>query len=88
MAADAVLKLANASGLEWLATVGLSWVETIIDDQFELFANRLWLLEDCLSELRRPGAVTDEVRSRYHRIVDGLAAAGDRSAIRLQQLDE
>jgi hypothetical protein len=87
-AVDAVIKFAKGTPLEWQMTVGLTWIETIIDGRFELIANHLWLLEEWLTELRNTGAIVGEVKNQYHRIVDGLAAAGDRAAVRLQQLDE
>jgi len=66
----------------------LTWIETIIDGRFDLIANHLWLHEEWLTELRSAGAIVGEVKRQYHRIVDALAAAGDRAAVRLQQLDE
>jgi len=87
-AVDAVIKFAKGTPLEWQTTVALTWIETIIDGRFDLIANHLWLHEEWLTELRSAGAIVGEVKRQYHRIVDGLAAAGDRAAVRLQQLDE
>ena len=87
-AVDAVIKFAKGTPREWQTTVALTWIETIIDGRFDLIANHLWLLEEWLTELRSAGAIVGEVKNQYHRIVDGLAAAGDRAAVRLQQLDE
>ncbi|MBT8162723.1 MULTISPECIES: hypothetical protein [Arthrobacter] len=87
-AIDAVIKFAKGTALAWQTTVAMTWIETIIDGRFDLIANHLWLLEEWLTELRRAEVVTGEVKNQYHRIVDGLAAAGDRAAVRLQQLDE
>lgn len=87
-AVDAVIKFAKGAPLEWQATVGLTWVEEIIDGRFSQVANRLWLTEEWLIRLRSSGRMTGADRTRYHRIVDGLAAAGDRAAVTLQQLDE
>lgn len=72
----------------WQTSVALDWIETIIDDRYDLIANRLYYLEEWLSELRNAGLILGEMKNQYHRIVDGLAAAGDRAAVRLQQLDE
>lgn len=87
-AVDAVIGFAKSTTLEWQTTVALTWIETIIDGRFDLSANRLWLLEEWLTDLRNTGAIVGDVKSHYHRIVDGLAAAGDHGAVRLQQLDE
>jgi|GEM_PF-6819465 len=88
-AADAVVKFARSASLEWQASTALILIEGIMGTSFNLFANRLFHLEDWLSGLRKEGMLAaGEVQSRYHRIVDGLAAAGDRGAVKLQQLDE
>jgi biotin operon repressor len=87
-AVDAVVKFAKGTTLEWQTTVALTWIETIIDGRFDLIANHLWHLEEWLTDIRSAGAIVGKVKSHYHRIVDGLAAAGDRGAVRLQQLDE
>jgi hypothetical protein len=87
-AVDAVIELAKTAPSRWQTTVALSWIESIIGGRYDLFANHLWLLEEWLAEHRRGGRLVGETRRQYHRIVDGLAAAGDRSAVRLQQLDE
>jgi hypothetical protein len=87
-AVDAVIKFGKSAPRKWQTTVALDWMETIIDGRYDLIANRLYYLEEWLSELRSAGLVRDEVKDQYHRIVDGLAAAGDRAAVRLQQLDE
>lgn len=87
-AVDAVIKFAKGTTLEWQTTIALTWIETIIDGRFDLSANRLWLIEEWLTDLRNTGAIVGDVKSQYHRIVDGLAAAGDHGAVRLQQLDE
>lgn len=85
---DAVIKFAKSAPLQWQTTTALTWIESIIDGRYDLIANHLWLLEEWLTALRDSGVVVGDIRSRYHRVVDGLAAAGDRAAVRLQQLDE
>lgn len=87
-AVDAVIKFAKSTPIQWQTTVALTWIETIIGDRFDLIANHLWLLEEWMIDLRSSGTITGEAQSQYHRIVDGLASAGDRAAVRLQQLDE
>lgn len=87
-AVDAVIKFAKGAPLQWQTTVAFSWIETIIDGRHDLIANQVWLLEEWLTELRNQDVLVGDVKGSYHRIVDGLAAAGDRAAVRLQQLDE
>lgn len=87
-AVDAVIKLAKCAPLEWQSTTALSWIEQIINDRWDLMANHLWFLGEWLTDLRDRGALTGETERRYHRLIDGLAAAGDHAAVRLQQLDE
>jgi hypothetical protein len=87
-AVDAIIKFAKGAPLDWQTSVALTWIETIMGERFDLIANHLWYLEEWLTELRNGGAVVGDVKSQYHRIVDGLAAAGDRGAVKLQQLDE
>ncbi|MEU7890840.1 hypothetical protein AB0B54_35520 [Microbispora bryophytorum] len=87
-AVDAVIMFAKSAPPQWQTTTALTWIESIVDGRYDLFANHLWFLEEWLAELRNSGAVVGDIKSRYHRIVDGMAAAGDRAAVRLQQLDE
>lgn len=87
-AVDAVIKFAKGAPLQWQTTVALTWIETIVDGRYGLIAHHLWHLEEWLTGLRGSGVISGEVQSQYHRIVDGLAAAGDRAAVRLQLLDE
>ncbi|MGB9248808.1 MAG: hypothetical protein WCC28_03365, partial [Mycobacterium sp.] len=87
-AVDAVIKFGKSAPRAWQTSGGLDWIEAIVDGRYDLFANRLYYLEEWLGELRSAGLILGEVRTKYHRLVDGLAAAGDRAAVRLQQLDE
>ncbi|RXZ70265.1 hypothetical protein [Agromyces albus] len=87
-AVDAVIKFAKSSPPAWQVSVALTWIEQLIDGRFGQIANHLWYLEEWFTELRQSGLLTGSARTQYHRIVDGLAAAGDRAAVRLQQLDE
>ncbi|MFA4083707.1 MarR family transcriptional regulator [Mycobacteroides salmoniphilum] len=87
-AVDAVIKFGKSAPRAWQTSVALDWIETIIGGRHDLIANRLYNLEEWLSELRNTGLVLSDARTKYHRIVDGLASAGDRAAVRLQQLDE
>jgi hypothetical protein len=87
-AVDAVIKFGKSAPRAWQASVALDWIEMIIADRYDQIANRLYYLEEWFGELRSAGLIVGEVNTKYHRIVDGLAAAGDRAAVRLQQLDE
>ncbi|MFJ6536796.1 hypothetical protein ACIQH5_11230 [Paenarthrobacter sp. NPDC091711] len=88
-AVDAIVKFSRSAAREWQASIALTWIEVVIGTRFEVFANRLYYLENWLTELRNLGAFTNgDAQSRYHRIVDGLAAAGDHGMANLQQLDE
>ncbi|WP_143229783.1 helix-turn-helix domain-containing protein [Actinophytocola xanthii] len=87
-AVDAVIKFARSAPVRWQMTTALTWIESIIDGRYDLIANHLWLLEEWVIGLRSTGVTMGEAKSRYHRIIDGLAAAGDRASVRLQQLDE
>jgi hypothetical protein len=87
-AVDAVIKFGKSAPRAWQTTVALAWIEKIIAGRYDLIANRLFYFEEWLSELRKAGLIEGDVNNQYHRIIDGLAAAGDRAAVRLQQLDE
>lgn len=87
-AIDAVIKFGKSAPMAWQTSVELDWIETLAGGRYDLIANRLYYLEEWLGELRGSGLILGEAKTRYHRIIDGLAAAGDRAAVRLQQLDE
>lgn len=87
-AVDAVIKFGKSAPRTWQTTTALSWIEAIIDGRYDLIANHLFYAEEWLTELRNASFVVAEAVSQYHRIVDGLAGAGDRAAVRLQKLDE
>lgn len=87
-AIDAVIKFGKSAPRAWQTSVELDWIETLAGGRYNLIANRLYYLEEWFGDLRSSGLVLGEVETKYHRIVDGLAAAGDRAAVRLQQLDE
>jgi hypothetical protein len=86
-AADALIKLARCGSPTWQATTGLQWVEELIGGDFAAVAGRCYYLTRWLGDLRAalPG---DAEAARWHRLVDGLAAAGDNHAARLQQAEE
>ncbi len=87
-AIDAVIKFGKSAPRAWQTSVELDWIEILAGDRYDLIANRLYYLEEWFGDLRSSGLILGEVKPKYHRIVDGLAAAGDRAAVRLQLLDE
>jgi hypothetical protein len=87
-AVDAIILFGRSAPLEWQTTTAFDWIERVIESRFDQIANHVYFLEEWLTDLRRAGVIEGEVRNAYHRIIDGLAAAGDRAAVRLQQLDE
>ncbi len=87
-AADAVAQFAKTAPLSWQATTGLDWLETVIDGRYAAFSNRVWFVTRWLGELRASGPLSSSLQARYRRIIDGLAAGGDSSAVALQLLEE
>jgi hypothetical protein len=85
---DGVTRLAFCANEDWQATRGLVWVEDVIDGQYAAIARRCWHLTDWLESVRASGKLNVEGTARWRRIVDGLAAAGDGRAVRLQQSEE
>ena len=86
-AADALIKLGWCASPAWQATTGLQWVEELIGGNFAAVAGRCYYLTRWLGDLRTilPG---EAGTARWRRVVDGLAAAGDNRAARLQQAEE
>jgi hypothetical protein len=92
-AADAVAQFARTTSTAWQTTTGLAWLDRIISNRYEWFANRCWFVTNWLSELRESTTLDRHTLDRqtlthWRRIVDGLAAAGDRRAVDLQRIDE
>jgi hypothetical protein len=87
MAVDAVVELAKCGGVAWQASRGLELVERTIADGYGEVAGRTWHLTDWLKEVRHL-ALDTPAMTRWRRIVDGLAGAGDRRAARLQAAEE
>ena len=86
-AADALIKLGWCASPAWQATTGLQWVEELIGGNFAAVAGRCYYLTRWLGDLRTilPGEADT---ARWRRVADGLAAAGDNRAARLQQAEE
>jgi hypothetical protein len=87
-AADAIATLAKCGPMPWQFTTALDWVEQVVDGRYDILANRSWFLTDWLGLLREAGLSVPEGTTRWRRLVDGLAAAGDRQAVELQRLEE
>jgi hypothetical protein len=87
-AADAVAQLAKCAPPSWQVTTGLTWAEQVVADRYDTVANRCWYLTDWLALLRETGLGAADDTARWRRLVDGLAAAGDRRAAELQRLEE
>jgi hypothetical protein len=90
-AVDTAVYLTRRLDPVWRASEGLQWMEQLTNGQFDDIAN-VTLLGTWLTNLRGAlntpavSAVFDE--PCWHRIVDGLAAAGDSTARTLQAADE
>jgi len=87
-AVDAVIKFGKSAPRAWQTSVAFDWIETIIDDRYGPDRESPLLLEEWLSELRDAGLIPGEVKNQLPPNCRRMAAAGDRAAVRLQQLDE
>jgi hypothetical protein len=87
-AADAVVQFARTRPVLWQATTGLTWLEQIIGTRFQQVANQCWFVSSWLEGLRATSDLHGDGLARWHRVVDGLAAAFDIGAAALQRIDE
>ena len=87
-AADAIAGFAQTASRDWQADHGLNWAEQLVDSRYDRFANRCWSLPDWLGSVREQLEAHPAAAARWHRLVDGLAAHGDRSCAELQRLEE
>ncbi|CAL9327768.1 hypothetical protein SUDANB43_07414 [Streptomyces sp. enrichment culture] len=87
-AADTLARFARTTPSTWQYATGLPWLEHVIDGRYDAFANHCWNVTGWLTELRETGLPGTAALSRWRRVVDGLAAAGDREAVELQRIDE
>ncbi|WP_344671686.1 hypothetical protein [Catenulispora yoronensis] len=85
--ADGVAQLARCASVSWQTATGLLWVELVLDGNYKAVARHSYFLPGWLSEVANH-PMSPEERARWRRIVDGLAAAGDRRAVALQKADE
>ncbi len=87
-ALDALVQLIVCATFEWQAETGLAWAEQLIDGDYNAVASRCWFLTGWLQNLRSSYEMTSNQTTRWRRLVDGLAAAGDRRAADLQRTEE
>jgi hypothetical protein len=86
-AADALIKLGWCAPRAWQATTGLQWIEQLTSNHYRAVAGRCYYLTRWLEDIRT--TLPDKAgTARWQRLVDGLAAAGDNRAARLQQGEE
>jgi hypothetical protein len=86
-AADALVKLARCAPPAWQATTGLQRIEQLIGSNYAAFAGRCYYLTRWLGDIRA-ALPSEPDTARWRHLIDGLAAAGDNSAARLQQAEE
>jgi hypothetical protein len=87
-AADAVAQFARTTSADWQSTEALSWLERVIDNRYDRCANHLWFVIAWLEDLHESAHLGPEALSRWRRIIDGLAAAGDSRAVTIQRIEE
>jgi hypothetical protein len=85
---DAATRFAMTADSGWQMTVGLALVERTIAGKFGNVANSCWFLAEWLGRLQAEQSLQGNAANTWRRIVDGLAAAGDTRAAKLQQSDE
>ncbi|MFK4144538.1 hypothetical protein [Streptomyces sp. NPDC004065] len=85
---DALAQLGKCAPLEWQRDTGLAWAEHLADGNYRVIANKCWYLTDWLKALHSRDAMLSNQITRWRRLVDGLAAAGDHRAAALQRIEE
>lgn len=87
-AVDAIARLSRGMDVVWQSSIGLSWVEQLINDDYYAISNRTFYFTNWLEDLR-PGLQTHSSGfANWIRVVDGLASANDRQAVVLQENEE
>ncbi|HYK95433.1 MAG TPA: hypothetical protein VE011_06165 [Candidatus Dormibacteraeota bacterium] len=86
-AVDAIIELARCGPLAWQADRGLAFLEQAIGGRYQEVAGRSWHIADWLKDVRALDLGRGEIE-RWHRVVDGLAGAGDGRVARLQASEE
>ena len=87
MAVDAVVEFSKCATVAWQISRGLALVERTIAGGYDEVASRTWHLAEWLNRIRHIG-LQEDAMARWRRVVDGLAAAGDSHAARLQAAEE
>ena len=87
-AIDGLVRLARCGPPPWQATIGLTWAENLITGRYSAIAHRSYLLPGWLDEIRPAVHHDPEATTRWRRIIDGLASAGDSRAAELQRAEE
>jgi len=85
---DAITRFSMTADPEWQVNTGLVWVERTIAGAYEAIANNCWFLAEWLGRLRTEQTMPPDLANTWRRIVDGLTAAGDVRAAKLQQAEE
>lgn len=83
-AVDTMVGLARTAPVAWQTTTGLHWIDRLINSDYGAIASRSWQLPGWLADLRSGDHLTPAGAAILHRLLDGLAAAGDRRAAMLQ----
>ncbi len=65
---------------------GLRWLEQIVGGRFASVAGRTWILWDWVKEIVESKEMSADDASRLRRLVDGVAAQGNRRALELQAI--
>ncbi|WP_181801256.1 hypothetical protein [Streptomyces shenzhenensis] len=87
-ALDALANLGKCAPLVWQRNTGLTWAEQLTDGNYRAIANKCWYLIDWLRTLHSREEMQPDQITRWRRLVDGLAAAGDHRAASLQRIEE
>jgi hypothetical protein len=87
-ALDALAQLAKCAPITWQRSTGLSWAEQLTQDAYGNIAGRCWFLTDWLTSVHSREDMTPDQVTRWRRIIDGLNAAGDHQATKVQRLEE
>jgi hypothetical protein len=82
---DSMVGFMDTMPLEMQVSRGLDLVLQVVDGQFDVIAKQTWLLGEWLEKLRASHALRAEALSKFHLLVDGLAAHDDWRAVRIQK---
>jgi hypothetical protein len=83
-AVDTLVGLARTAPTSWQTTTGLRWTDRLIGGDYDAIALRSWRLPGWLADLRSASHLSPGDAKVLHRVLDGLAAAGDRRAAAVQ----